>query len=283
MEAYREELNMSGLLLAISLPLANNRPYDMTHLAKAVHLTIFVQTKLCASRSIDAAKKVLNTENVEHNVMKLIAAGVPPSKIIIDLPLKGATFDMNIIYGSNFDEFIGYSEICAKLLNDKSSQWQRSYLNKSDVAILENHNESRAIVIECSRSIANKIRFAMKLGLGGVLTGPVNMDDYEGKCIEDADTFADFQPDEGIILHIPQRNSMIFPLIRTINEAIKVTLDEKRQQLEIGASNQTNLIVKPIASPNTTHTNPTQGNAAVLHATKFIWFLLCLLQLKFHC
>lgn len=268
---------MSGLLLTISLPLTNNRDYNLTNLAKAVSYTIFLQTKLCASRNIEAAKKVLNTKNVEANVKKLIAAGVPPQKMIIDLPLKGATYDTNIIYGSYFNEFIGYNETCTLLMNDEALQWQRSYLNKSDVAILENSENNRAIVTECSRSLANKARFATKIGLAGFYTGPVQMDDFEGKCIEDEDTFADYRPAVGITLHIPQRNSMIFPLIRTINEAIVVTLDEIRQShrqlLQGSASNHSKPINKPVASPNTTHTNPIQGNSAMLMSCNLIYMI----------
>lgn len=40
------------------------------------------------------------------------------------------------------------------------------------------------------------------------------------------DTFADFKPARGIVLHFPPRNDFNYPLHATINAAINVTSDE---------------------------------------------------------
>lgn len=88
-------------------------------------------------------------------------------------------------------------------------------------------------VIDSSRSIANKVRFAMKRGLTGVAMDFLDFDDVFGKCGIDNDTFEDFKPIEGVTLKFPKRTDPTFLLLRTVNEAIDVTMDEIKQELII--------------------------------------------------
>lgn len=255
---------MSALTLSISLPLANNffnnyKGFDLEPLAQSVYFINFIHSKYWAT--IEMTERELNTKNVEMHVNKLIKAGVPAKKMTIDLPFKGAVFDTNVVYGINFNRFIGYNETCIQLSNDEAAEWQGSYINNSDLALLENHRTNRAIVFESCRSIANKMRVAVKLGLLGAITGPVSLDDYEDHCGEDEDIFMDFRPAEGITLHIPKRSSYNFGLIRTINDAIEVTLDEIRQEAAKNEGKPPKPINKPPSYKNTT----TQGDANASH------------------
>lgn len=93
-------------------------------------------------------------------------------------------------------------------------------------AIKKRATKNTFVILESSRSIANKVRFAVKRGLAGVAAVHMQFDDYLGVCAKNDDTFVDFQPAESAILNIPQRNDSTFPLLCTINEAIDLTLDE---------------------------------------------------------
>lgn len=245
------------------------KDFDFKSWAKSINFINLIHKQIWTT--IEMTDRELNTKNVEMNVKKLIAAGIPADKITIELPLKGAEFDMNIVYGINFIKFIGYNDTCKKLLEDEAANWQGSYIDNSDLAILQNDNISQAIVFESSRSIANKIRFAVKLGLAGAITGPIYLDDYNGDCIIDADTFGDFQPAPGITLHIPQRKSQSFGLIRTINEAIEITLDEIRQEKKIRDQKPT----KSPSSKNITQQS-NKSNQTTLHSSyiKYLFFIL---------
>lgn len=81
-----------------------------------------------------------------------------------------------------------------------------------------------------SRTIANQVRFAMKLGFGGIMTGAVNDDDIYGKCGLDDDIYIDFKVPDGVVINYPKRTNAKSALLKTVNEAIALTLDEMQQQ-----------------------------------------------------
>lgn len=242
-------------------------------MAKTVHFINFIQNRFYIIKSLE--QNLRDAKFVETNVRKFIAAGVPVNKTIIGMPFKGALFNMSIVQKS-----MGYNEICNELSSVDPSQWKRSYLSECELTMLENQQDNLTIVFESSRFIANKMRLAMKRGLGGVLTGSIIRDDYEGKCVIDNDTFIDFKPAKRIQLRIPQRRTVTFPLLKTIIDAIMVTLDEMEQE-----ATKYQMPVRPIdnpivASSNATNTinTTTQGNGTasnfVFHSNFWI-FLIC--------
>lgn len=260
-QEIKEKFDTCGWSLTISLPATNNfynnyKNHDFRRLAKAVDFINFIQNRFYVIKSLE--ENLRDANFVEINVKKFMALGVPASKTVIGVSFKGATFDANFI-----QNLIGYNEICRHLLNNEASEWERSYLSSSELAILKNHHGNHTIVFESSRSIANKMRFAMKRGLAGIITASIIRDDYEGGCVEDEDTFVDFQP-EGITLNIPQRvGDRSFPLIRTINEAINVTLDEMRQAA-IRYQKPSEPTKRPIAAPPNS-TTQVIGNNGTSH------------------
>lgn len=68
--------------------------------------------------------------------------------------------------------FMGYNEICTQLKN-RTSGWQRSYDTDLNQAVAKHgdaaNGETRVAVYDSSRSIANKVRFAMGHNLAGVM------------------------------------------------------------------------------------------------------------------
>lgn len=87
-----------------------------------------------------------------------------------------------------------------------------------------------------TRHIANKMRFAMRHNLAGALVFNPSCDHFEGKCPIEQDTFLDFRTMEGIQLNIPMRH-IAFQRIQVVNDAITVSLDEIRQEIELCKQN----------------------------------------------
>lgn len=188
--------------------------------------------------------------NVEHTIDYLIKLGAAPTKIVLGLPFYGRTFVTKLDgeFGDPASEigfqgvytkengFMGYNEICV-LLSDRTSGWKRSYSVELSQAVAryrdEVTNETRVAVFDSSRSIARKIKFAMSRNLAGAMIWSIDTDDFLGDCDIDDDTFADFKPIPGVTLNLPKRVETNFPLLRTINEAMVVALDEIAQEAQL--------------------------------------------------
>lgn len=61
----------------------------------------------------------------------------------------------------------------------------------------------------------------------------IDTDDFLGDCDIENDTFSDFKPIAGVKLNIPKRYNANYPLLRTINEATVLALDEIAQEAQL--------------------------------------------------
>lgn len=151
--------------------------------------------------------------------------------------------------------FMGYNEVCL-LLSNQTSGWQKGWNSEMSQATarrkVEGTDETRVVVFDSSRSIANKIKFAMSRNLGGAMIWSVDTDDFHGDCDIDDDTFADFKPMAGVSLSIPKRYNANYPLLRTVNEAIVVSQSEIAQEAELAEKDRENEINHKF-EPNTGH------------------------------
>lgn len=93
-----------------------------------------------------------------------------------------------------------------------------------------NGDVTNVVTYDSSRSIANKVRYAMRKNLGGISGWDISMDDFQGDCSIDTDTFMDFKTVPGVQLTKPIRKQRDYPLLRTINEAISLAMEEIRQE-----------------------------------------------------
>lgn len=198
-------------------------------------------TYIYAYPNVHTAKDAIKVRNISHildQIEALTAMDIPPSKIIIGLPFGSPQFIMTLINSeSKFEGAISYIAMCNMWSNERKYKWLKSFNEDAGLAIAQSQKyhtgDVHSIVFDSSRSIANKLRYAMKKGLGGVTTGFLHADDIHGHCDLDTDTWHDFKPIDGVILNIPQRNVSTFPLIRTISEAIEVTMDELVQEIQL--------------------------------------------------
>ena len=115
---------------------------------------------------------------------------------------------------------------------NKTFDWHKEWDGSSSEILARYRNEdvTNVVTYDSSRSIANKVRYAMQKNLGGIACWDICMDDFLGDCPTDTDTFMDFTTTPGDQLEIPTRKQKDYPLLRTINEAISVTMKEIRQE-----------------------------------------------------
>lgn len=164
----------------------------------------------------------------------LIKLGVRPEKIIVKLPLfvKVKTTKIEHYRDYSFQEkSLTYKEMCA-LINAHGT-WTTSYDSLKNVTIAKNNDweEMREIEYKGSRAIANMIRTAVRKNLSGAMISADHDDNLT--CELERNTFADFKPEKGVIIIIPKQENYKFPLLSTVNEAIKISLSEISQESNI--------------------------------------------------
>lgn len=95
----------------------------------------------------------------------------------------------------------------------------------------------------------------------------VDTDDFLGECDIDNETFVDFKPMAGVNLTIPKRYNANYPLLRTINEAIVLALDEISQEARLPHKDKENEI------PHGTNENDNISGATSTKTIQIIYFI----------
>lgn len=88
----------------------------------------------------------------------------------------------------------------------------------------------------------------------------IDTDDFLGDCDISDDTFVDYKPAAGITLNIPDRYNANYPLLRTINEAIILSLNEIAQEAELSNRDDENRVIPESNSHD-------KGGASILIST----------------
>jgi chitinase len=130
----------------------------------------------------NAETEEIRNLNVKFSIEYFIKLGAPKEKLMLGLPFYGRTFITTTTgnHGDESDEtgfagpytrengFNGYNEVCQALSN---SEWKSEWNVRSSEALARATypNETRVVTYDSPRSIANKVRFAVREGLGGVM------------------------------------------------------------------------------------------------------------------
>lgn len=173
--------------------------------------------------------------NKLQKIDDIIKLGVPSTKLIFEFNTKALSdrvgqFTIRDLgsFMDSFKVFLKYSEICDLLSNNKVISKMYDPNTEEMVAnyIDSTTQEIHTIRYESTRTLADKTRRAMRLNLAGVSINSIDADDSEGKCKIEKDTFADFRSNSNVTLNIPIRRDATFPLLRSINQAIGLALNE---------------------------------------------------------
>ncbi|XP_050090378.1 probable chitinase 2 [Anopheles aquasalis] len=185
--------------------------------------------------------------SVEYTIKHLLNLGAPANKIVLGLPFYGRTFVSRIVgagMGDDAEEvgfpgpatkengFMGYNEFCEELKRNPND-WRLTWdaVSAEMVATKSNDTASQVVVYDSTRSIATKVRFAMRHNLAGLLAWSIDTDDFNGLCKPELDTYEDFIIKGNISrFTIPPPVSGKYPLLKTINNAIVVASEELAQE-----------------------------------------------------
>lgn len=194
--------------------------YNISKLAESSDFINFVfdYKRTTENNTIGDAMKSFELVNIEEKIQKLIVSSVSREKIIMGLHFTGPGFIMTSSgkdEDATFHKAYGYREICESQFLFPL-EWQGP--------IHKDGETSLSVVVDRSRSIANKVRFAVKYSLAGVAPIYISFDDFHGLCGVDEDTFDDFKSNNQN--NVPSRMNNTFPLLYTVNKAIKLTWDE---------------------------------------------------------
>uniref|UniRef100_A0A182Q0N9 GH18 domain-containing protein n=1 Tax=Anopheles farauti TaxID=69004 RepID=A0A182Q0N9_9DIPT len=184
--------------------------------------------------------------NVEYSIEHLLELGAPASKLVLGLPFYGRTFVSTVAQarlGDTADKtgfpgpatkengFMGYNEVCEELKRNPDD-WVLSWDAAASemVATKSNGSVSQVVVYDSTRSIANKVRFAVRQKLAGLMVWSVDTDDFNGLCAPEPDTYKDFADPSKGALAIPAPVTGKYPLLKTISNAVVVASDELTQE-----------------------------------------------------
>lgn len=178
-------------------------------------------------------------ERVRETIDHIIRLGASPSKIVMGLPFYGRTFITKL--DGNFEDaatetgftgpytrengFMGYNEICDVLTN-QTSGWTRAWDSTTSQGVARFKDpvkdETRVAVFDSSRSIANKVWYAVQNNLAGAMVWSIDTDDFRGDCASEEGIFVDVLANAGPLakVGVPKRINNNYPLLRTINEGI---------------------------------------------------------------
>ncbi|KAH8301895.1 hypothetical protein KR044_000452, partial [Drosophila immigrans] len=245
----REEFDSHGLLLTSAIGAAKNvidQAYDVRQLSRYLdflHIMCYDyhgswDHKVGYNAPLTAA--AVDPLSVQFTIDYLLKQGAPPAKLVLGLPFYGRTFKTALegalndaSDGAGFqgpftreDGFLGYHEICI-MLSNKTSGWTQQWDGQTSQVLAHGERsvftqDINVVTYDSSRSIANKVKFAMRKRLAGVMVWSVDTDDFLGDCVLDDDTFADFR----LVKTAPRRLNHNYPLLRTINEATTLALEE---------------------------------------------------------
>jgi len=151
--------------------------------------------------------------NVEFSVEYYLKQGVPPSKLVVGLPLYGRTFLLKdptvpaiatLTTANGFqgpytkeDGFLGFNEICEMQILEPNA-WRVVWQKAHQAPYM--FRDNKWVAYDDDNSLQLKVAFARSRATAGVMVWAVDTDDFRGNC-----------------------GAGRFPLLRAINQALGKT------------------------------------------------------------
>lgn len=230
MRVLKLKFKRSGLELTVSFHVSQyflGHGYDFHALSETVEFVTFNPTYNTDKDDYSIEDAETDRAVVKNVELLIKLMGVPVSKMLIGLHFEGSSFNRNTKdddEGSGkFDKMLNYNDICHAV---SEIDWVGSYDKYYNMAYVKNYTNGETIVFESVRSYVNQMRYAMHEDLAGAFTGLLNDDNYLGNCEPIDEPFRDL-----FMINIKRANLTeweddTFPLLKIVNDAIKVSLFE---------------------------------------------------------
>ncbi|GJQ78436.1 hypothetical protein Trydic_g11555 [Trypoxylus dichotomus] len=157
--------------------------------------------------------------SASYSINYLIRVGADPNKLVMGVPAFGRNFiaadvidtsvklpGLDLKYNHSFsgpftqeDGFLGYNEICLEF-RESPEQWKIFWDDYAKVPFAV--NGEKFISYDDVKSIREKVKFANRKKLGGIMVWELDTDDFRGNCRQKVDGYYDY------------------PLLRTINNEL---------------------------------------------------------------
>jgi hypothetical protein len=109
----------------------------------------------------------------------------------------------------------------------------------------------------------------------------IDTDDFQGDCDGSInfDTFSDYRAKPKVKLNIPKTTEKNYPLLRTLNDAIVITLDEMRQEMDLIKENEIDGGDSAKNDENHKHgSNPSKASTAAVAFSSLLAAIFCFLM-----
>lgn len=151
---------------------------------------------------------------------------VPPSKMLIGLQFGGPRFNHietdDGIKSNTFDKMLNYNDI---FIATTERNWNASYDTFYNMLTMSNETIGQTITFESPYTFVHQIRSILhQVDVAGIFTGLLNDDNYLGKCQIYDDAFLHYAKSS---MFPSKWKDNTFPLLKTVNDAIKLSLDER--------------------------------------------------------
>lgn len=222
MKELNEEFTLNNVTITASFSGSKEILFDALDYHAVANYFEFMQFTMSTDMDLFSSNVVnrYHVSDLDYTIESILKSDMPLEKVVIGiLQFGGAEVDvLKVAY---------VSRPCEEIKNSASLHCPCKN------SVLGNRIKNGLIEFETARSVANKVRMIVKRNLLGIMTTVIYMDDLLGRHQLEPDTFMDYKPIEGITLNIPQRLNVHFPLLKTINSAISVTLDEMKQEKKL--------------------------------------------------
>jgi len=239
-KVYREQ----NLYLSVTLRTRDwivRSAYDLEEIAKHVDAINMITFDYSSSwdKKIGypaAIKTSFQDDDIDSSVNSFLDQKVPKNKLIMGIILQAQTFKTHTdgyigdeceregFPGSIMENsvYVGYNEIC-RMKSQKQWTYEFDKVASQMIGRFKENGTTHVAVYDTSRSVANKVKYAMEKGLLGVWAWSIDTDDFRGECSIDNTTYADFKGSSPKL-----STEKEFSLLRTMNDVMKFMQNKNR-------------------------------------------------------
>lgn len=223
---------LTSTYITIDEGYSKDENYDLIHLFKACDffMIYYVFYFRVGAKDILKDSTILGKYNYFD---KFVNSAVDVSNVVFGISFN---FRKYIIRDHKYyiSDKMAYNDLCHLSYLKKCAKLFDTEIGLDTVRCFnETSREHSVFFYANSRSIVNQVRFAMKRHFAGILTSAISSDNTHSMCRLENDIWEDFKVSDGVVLNFPNRTNARFALLNSINEAIVLTLDEMRQELNI--------------------------------------------------